>query len=99
MLSYPRLRCHVCRIVDCNDIQERPMPTDSPKVAKSDEEWRKELTPDQFCVLREHGTERAGTSPLNKEYRKGIFYCAACHQALFNSDTKFDSGTGWPSFF
>lgn len=68
-------------------------------VEKSDAEWQSELTPDQFCVLRQHGTERAGTSPLNKEYRKGTFKCAACGQALFASGTKFDSGTGWPSFF
>jgi peptide-methionine (R)-S-oxide reductase len=66
---------------------------------KSDDEWRRELTPEQFCVLREHGTECAGSSPLNKEYRQGVFHCAACDQALFESGTKFDSGTGWPSFF
>jgi peptide-methionine (R)-S-oxide reductase len=68
-------------------------------VQKSDAEWQRELTPDQFCVLRQHATERAGSSPLNKEYRKGTFKCAACGQALFESGTKFDSGTGWPSFF
>jgi peptide-methionine (R)-S-oxide reductase len=68
-------------------------------VEKSKEEWRNELTADQFCVLREHATERAGSSPLNKEYRKGIFHCAACDQALFESGTKIESGSGWPSFF
>jgi peptide-methionine (R)-S-oxide reductase len=68
-------------------------------VEKSKEEWRNELSADQFCVLREHATERAGSSPLNKEYRKGIFHCAACDQALFESGTKFESGSGWPSFF
>jgi peptide-methionine (R)-S-oxide reductase len=68
-------------------------------VEKSTDEWKRELTPDQFCVLREHGTERAGSSPLNKEHRPGTFKCAACGQALFESGTKFDSGTGWPSFF
>jgi len=73
--------------------------TEQYSVEKSDEEWRKELTSDQFCVLREHGTERAGSSPLNKEHRTGIFKCAACDQSLFESGTKFDSGTGWPSFF
>ena len=73
--------------------------TEQYSVEKSDEEWRKELTSDQFCVLREHGTERAGSSPLNKEHRTGIFKCAACDQSLFESSTKFDSGTGWPSFF
>ena len=66
---------------------------------KTDEEWRNTLTPEQFHVLREHGTERAGTSPLNFEKRDGTFSCAACGQPLFSSDTKFESGTGWPSFF
>src|SRR5437762_2906969 len=66
---------------------------------KTDEEWQKTLTPEQFHVLREHGTERAGTSPLNREKRDGTFSCAACGQPLFASDTKFESGTGWPSFF
>jgi peptide-methionine (R)-S-oxide reductase len=62
-------------------------------------EWQKRLSPEQFYVLRKHGTERAGTSPLNKEKRKGTFACAACDQALFDADTKFESGTGWPSFW
>jgi peptide-methionine (R)-S-oxide reductase len=62
-------------------------------------EWQKRLSPEQFYVLRKHGTERAGTAPLNKEKRKGIFACAGCNQALFSSDTKFESGTGWPSFW
>ena len=68
-------------------------------VEKTDEEWRKSLTPEQFHVLREHGTERAGTSPLNVEKREGLFVCSACGQPLFTSDTKFESGTGWPSFY
>jgi len=68
-------------------------------VQKTDEEWRKTLTPEQFHVLREHGTERAGTSPLNKEKRKGAFACAGCDLPLFSSETKFESGTGWPSFW
>ncbi len=62
-------------------------------------EWQKRLSPDQFYVLRKHGTERAGSSPLNKEKRNGTFDCAGCDQALFSSDTKFESGTGWPSFW
>jgi peptide-methionine (R)-S-oxide reductase len=68
-------------------------------VTKSDAEWRAQLSPEQYNVLRKHGTERAGTSPLNREKRKGTFLCAACDQDLFSSDTKFDSGTGWPSFY
>jgi peptide-methionine (R)-S-oxide reductase len=66
---------------------------------KTDQEWRKTLTPEQFHVLREHGTERAGTSPLNVEKREGIFTCGGCGQPLFTSDTKYESGSGWPSFY
>lgn len=69
------------------------------KVMKSDDDWRRELTPEQYRVLRKHGTERAGTSPLNHEKRDGMFVCAGCGKALFRSDAKFESGTGWPSFF
>jgi peptide-methionine (R)-S-oxide reductase len=69
------------------------------EVTHSDEEWRHLLSKAQYDVLRKHGTERAGTSPLNHEKRKGIFACAGCDQHLFSSDTKFDSGTGWPSFW
>jgi peptide-methionine (R)-S-oxide reductase len=65
----------------------------------SDMEWRQRLTTGQYMVLRQHGTERAGTSPLNNEKRKGIFSCAGCDLPLFSSDTKFESGTGWPSFY
>jgi peptide-methionine (R)-S-oxide reductase len=68
-------------------------------VEKSDDEWRRELPAEAYKVLRAHGTERAGTSPLNDEHRAGMFRCAACGQELFSSDTKFDSGSGWPSFF
>ncbi|HEY9634559.1 MAG TPA: peptide-methionine (R)-S-oxide reductase MsrB [Coleofasciculaceae cyanobacterium] len=69
------------------------------EITKSEEEWRKILTPEQFHVLRKHGTERAHTSPLDKQYAKGTFVCAACDLPLFSSETKFNSGTGWPSFF
>lgn len=65
----------------------------------SDAEWRKRLTPEAYNVLRQRGTERAGTSALNHEKRKGTFECAGCELALFSSDTKFESGTGWPSFY
>ena len=62
-------------------------------------EWQKRLSPDAFYVLRKQGTERAGTSPLNKEKRKGTFACAGCDLPLFDASTKFESGTGWPSFY
>ena len=69
-----------------------------PKIEKTKDEWRKELTPEQYNVLREEGTERAFTSPLNDEKRDGTFICAGCGKPLFAAGTKFDSGTGWPSF-
>jgi len=68
-------------------------------VEKTQDEWRRELTPDAYRVLRQHGTERAGSSPLNGEHRAGTFRCAGCGQPLFDADTKFESGSGWPSFF
>ncbi len=69
------------------------------KVTKTEEEWRKLLTPEQFSVLRQQGTERAGTSPLDEQYGNGTYICAACDLPLFTSKTKFHSGTGWPSFW
>jgi peptide-methionine (R)-S-oxide reductase len=69
------------------------------EVTRTEEEWRKALSPEQFYVLREHGTERAGSSPLDAEYRPGVYLCAGCGLALFSSKTKFHSGTGWPSFY
>jgi peptide-methionine (R)-S-oxide reductase len=68
-------------------------------VEKNDEEWRKTLSPEQYRVLRKHGTERAATSPLNAEKRDGDFVCAACGEKLFDSATKYESGSGWPSFY
>lgn len=65
----------------------------------SDADWRQRLTANQYMVLRAHGTERPGSSPLDKEKRKGTFACAGCDLPLFSSDTKFESGTGWPSFY
>jgi len=65
----------------------------------SDMDWRQRLTADQYMILRHHGTERPGSSPLNKEKRKGTFTCAGCDLPLFSSDTKFESGTWWPSFY
>jgi peptide-methionine (R)-S-oxide reductase len=74
-------------------------PAQNFEVQKSEDEWRRLLTPAQYDVLRKEGTERAGTSPLNKEKRKGTFACAGCDLPLFSSDTKYESGTGWPSFW
>ncbi len=73
--------------------------TKSFPVEKTEAEWRALLTPEQFHVLREHGTERPGSCALNHEKRLGVFSCAGCGQDLFVNKTKFDSGTGWPSFF
>ncbi|MFY9350345.1 peptide-methionine (R)-S-oxide reductase MsrB [Sphingobium sp.] len=67
--------------------------------ALTDEQWRKKLSPWAYKVLRQQATEYPGSSPLNKEHRKGVFACAGCDQQLFSSATKFDSGTGWPSFW
>lgn len=69
------------------------------KTTKTDADWQAQLTDEQYRVTRKHGTERAFASPLNEEKRAGIFSCVCCGAELFPSDTKFDSGTGWPSFF
>jgi len=80
--------------------RENPMTTTTQfRVQKTDDQWRATLSPEQYKVLREHGTERAFTSPLNDEKRQGTFACAGCGQLLFSSDTKYESGTGWPSFY
>jgi peptide-methionine (R)-S-oxide reductase len=68
-------------------------------MAKTDAEWQAELTPAQYQVLRQHGTEPRGSSPLNKEKREGVFKCAGCGEPLFTSGTKYESGSGWPSFY
>jgi peptide-methionine (R)-S-oxide reductase len=73
--------------------------TETFPIEKSDGEWRKQLDPLQYSVLRKHSTERAFTSPLNDEKRQGSFVCAGCGEPLFDSATKFESGTGWPSFW
>lgn len=72
---------------------------DHSKVKKTEDEWRAQLTPEQFHVLREHGTERAFSHALNSEKRDGTYACAACGTPLFTSDAKYESGSGWPSFF
>jgi peptide-methionine (R)-S-oxide reductase len=69
------------------------------RIDKPEMEWKQLLTPEQFHVLREHGTEPPGASPLNREKREGTFKCGGCGHPLFSSDTKYESGTGWPSFY
>ncbi len=69
------------------------------EVSHTDEEWRQKLGPARYQVLREHGTERAGSSPLDKNYDPGVYYCAGCGQPLFTADTKYNSRSGWPSFW
>jgi peptide-methionine (R)-S-oxide reductase len=79
------------------DGAKLPLPSEPVKLSK--EEWRKRLDPNQFHILREEGTERPGSSPLNNEKRPGVFVCAGCQLPLFTSEMKYESGTGWPSFF
>ena len=74
-------------------------PTEGYDVIKSDEDWRKQLSPEQFAVMFEHATERPGTSSLLQEKRPGTFVCAACGAPAYETKTKFESGTGWPSFW
>jgi peptide-methionine (R)-S-oxide reductase len=69
------------------------------KVVKTEDEWKECLTPEEFHILRKEGTERSFSHPLNKEYRPGKYVCTGCEALLFKSDMKFDSGTGWPSFY
>jgi peptide-methionine (R)-S-oxide reductase len=69
-----------------------------PKIKKSEAEWKEQLSPEQYQVMRQHGTERPFTHPYNSEKAQGTYMCAACGEPLFSSDAKFDSGTGWPSF-
>lgn len=69
------------------------------EVTHTEQEWKEILTPEQFSVLRKQGTERPGSSPLNEEKRKGIFVCAGCDLPVYSSETKYESGTGWPSFW
>ena len=77
----------------------RPLRAETFEVTLTEAEWRAKLTPEQYAVLREEDTERAGSSPLDHEKRLGTFHCAGCDLPLYASAAKFDSGTGWPSFF
>ena len=85
-------------LISCSSTAQKKEPKKTYSVTKTTSEWKKELNELQFYVLREAGTERAFTSPLNKIHKKGTYVCAACNTALYKSDHKFDSGSGWPSF-
>ena len=86
-------------IASANLLASRAARAQDPHLVRTDADWRSTLTPEQYAVLRKEGTERPFTSPLLHEERKGIFACAGCGSDLFSSSTKFDSGTGWPSFW
>jgi peptide-methionine (R)-S-oxide reductase len=100
-ISRPTLLAGLCALAAGLGIRSGPAAAASEhfEVTMSDAEWRKRLSPEAYEVLREHGTEYAGSSPLDHEKRPGIYACAGCEQHLFDAKTKFDSGTGWPSFY
>ena len=83
----------------CRGLRRAAAAEESFEIVKSEAEWQRQLTAEQFAVLREEDTERSWSSPLNKEHRPGIYRCAGCGLAVFSSETKFESGTGWPSFW
>jgi peptide-methionine (R)-S-oxide reductase len=86
-------------IVEFDEKGRRGATVQVARVVKTDEEWKNQLTPEQYSVTRQAGTERAFTSPLNKNKEKGLYRCVCCDNALFASETKFESGTGWPSYW
>ncbi len=90
---------NLVRLVDFSDSGKKIGTVTTEKVIKSDEEWQRQLTPEQFAVTRKKGTEPAFTGKYYKLHDKGIYRCVCCGNALFSSDTKFESGTGWPSFW
>jgi peptide-methionine (R)-S-oxide reductase len=104
MLNHDHSRRTVLGLIGCGAVAYAIFPARSVaeqrfRVMKTAAQWRQQLGPERFHILREAGTEMPFSSPLNKEYRRGTFACAGCGQALFSSTTKFDSGTGWPSFY
>jgi peptide-methionine (R)-S-oxide reductase len=94
-----RVLCQAALTAMAVRLGVRPTGAEVFEITKTETEWKALLTPERFAVMREESTERPWTSKLNDEHRKGIFACAACDLPLFASETKFDSGTGWPSFF
>ncbi|MGC6430558.1 MAG: peptide-methionine (R)-S-oxide reductase MsrB [Jejuia sp.] len=85
-------------LFNCNSTAQKKEEQKTYKVTKTEEEWKQQLTDMEYYVLRKAGTERAFTSPLNKNYKEGVYHCKGCDTPLFKSEHKFDSGTGWPSF-
>jgi peptide-methionine (R)-S-oxide reductase len=100
-LSRMKMIGGVCAVVAALGIPSRPVDAGAAhfEVTHTDAEWHKILSGPAYNVLRDHGTEYPGSSPLDHETRSGVYYCAGCDLALFDSKTKFDSGTGWPSFY
>ncbi|NRD20321.1 peptide-methionine (R)-S-oxide reductase MsrB [Winogradskyella eckloniae] len=89
----------ICFLFSCNSsAQKKEKKEETFEITKTESEWKDILTKEQYYILREAGTERPFSSPLNKNYKKGVYHCAACDTPLFKSEHKFDSGTGWPSF-
>ncbi len=90
----------ICFLFSCNSTAQKKETQQKVtfEITKTDAEWKEQLSAAQYNVLRKAGTERPFSSPLNKTYAKGVYHCAACNTALFKSEHKFDSGTGWPSF-
>ncbi len=89
----------LCSTVACGQTGSATTAESRPSLVKTEAQWKAQLSPEQFHVLREKGTERAFSGALVDNHQQGAYYCAACHQKLFSSDTKFESGTGWPSFW
>ncbi len=98
-IQYPHIPGQPIKLVEFDSSGTRKGTIMAEKVIKTDEEWKQQLTADQYAVTRKKGTERAFTGKYYKEHDKGIYRCVCCGNALFSSDTKFESGTGWPSFW